>query len=179
MQLNQLTYRYFVVQSVRLASGVEMQQRWPMQQEDEQQKNAQVMPRLIEITPSKGNQGSIITVVVQSLPQQAVSVKLAFNSLVVDTKQMQAQGITSLVATVPPFQHTNAASTSVPISVCIIDKDSVIETWPITEFTYEFDSTDIATTGAMTPGATTLSSVPSAHTPTTPSATISTARGGI
>lgn len=127
---------------MRLASGIEMQQRWSMHQGQDQQKSNQAMPRLIDISPSKGNQGTIVTVVVQSLNQQAVSVKLAFNSLVVDTKQMQAQGITSLVASVPPFQHINATSSNVPISVCVVDKDSVIETWPIAEFTYDFESTN-------------------------------------
>jgi hypothetical protein len=166
--LRQISFTYtLVVQSVRLASGVEMQQRWPLQQEQEQQKTNQVIPRLVEITPSKGSQGTIITVVVQLLPQQTLSVKLAFNSLVVDTKQMHhAQGITSLVASVPPFQHTNASTTNVPISVCIIDKDAVIETWPITEFTYDFESSnDTALTSAV-------------NTPTATTPTINTTRGG-
>lgn len=125
---------------MRLASGVEMQQRWPSVQNSSEQKNNEA-PRLIEITPTKGDQGTVITVVVQSLPQQLVPVKLAFNSLVVDTKQMQAQGITSLVATVPPFQHTHSTTPdNVPISICMLDKDSVTETYPVAEFSYEFDS---------------------------------------
>ncbi|KAI8881865.1 hypothetical protein K501DRAFT_252452 [Backusella circina FSU 941] len=128
------------IPSVRLASGVEMQQRWSSVQNSSEQKTNEA-PRLIEITPTKGDQGTVITVVVQSLPQQLVPVKLAFNSLVVDTKQMQAQGITSLVATVPPFQHTHSSvPNNVPISICMLDKDSVTETYPVAEFSYEFDS---------------------------------------
>jgi hypothetical protein len=111
-----------------------MQQRWPSQSSDQQK--IEGAPRLVEMTPTRGCQGSVITVVVQSL-QQSTLVKLAFNSLVVDTKQMQAQGITSLVATVPPFQHTHSTTSNVPISICILDKDSVTETYPVAEFSYD------------------------------------------
>lgn len=126
-----------------------MQQRWPMQQEQEiQHQKTNAAPSLIEISPAKGNQGTIVTIVVQNLPRQLVPVKLAFNSLLVDTKQMQAQGITSLVASVPPFESINSTSPSVPISVVIIDQDSVIETWPVAEFCYELDTTSPSTPNA-------------------------------
>ncbi|KAI8087387.1 hypothetical protein BDF21DRAFT_379329 [Thamnidium elegans] len=150
------------IPSVRLASGVEMQQRWPPTVHTEQhtqQKNGQA-PRLIEMSPRSGNQGTIVTVVVQSLPHQLVPVKLAFNSLVVDTKQMQAQGITSLVAAVPPFQQTHSATANVPISICILDKDSVTETWPVAEFAYEFETEDSTTTPTLTSASTNSSSEP-------------------
>ncbi|KAI8884765.1 hypothetical protein K501DRAFT_247276 [Backusella circina FSU 941] len=124
------------IPAVRLASGIEMQQRWPSSQSSDQPKT-EGSPRLIEMTPTRGCEGGVITVVVQSLPQQSTPVKLAFNSLVVDTKQMQSQGITSLVASVPPFQHTHSATSNVPISICILDKDSVTETYPVAEFTYD------------------------------------------
>lgn len=136
-----------------------MQQRWPSsvqtdQHQQQQQKNVEA-PRLIEMSPVRGSQGTIVTVVVQSLSHhQFVPVRLAFNSLVVDTKQMQAQGITSLVAAVPPFQQTHSATTNVPISVCMLDKDSVTETWPVAEFVYDFDATaknKDSTTSTATP----------------------------
>ncbi|GAN03528.1 developmental regulator medusa [Mucor ambiguus] len=155
------------IPAVRLASGVEMQQRWPssvhsndqqqpfhQQQQQHQQHQKHTTgeaPRLIELAPTRGNQGTVVTVVVQSLPHQIVPVKLAFNSLVVDTKQMQAQGITSLVAAVPPFQHTHSNTANVPISICMLDKDSVTETWPVAEFIYDFDTKDNSTTSTSTP----------------------------
>lgn len=134
-----------------------MQQRWPtpdqhhhhhQQQPHQQQphhqhqpqKTVSEPPRLTEMAPTRGSQGTVVTVVVQSLPHQLVPVKLAFNSLVVDTKQMQAQGITSLVAAVPPFQQTHSSTANVPISICMLDKDSVTETWPVAEFVYEFEN---------------------------------------
>lgn len=92
-------------------------------------------PKLVELNPSFGNEGTIVTVVVQALPPQ-IPVKLAFSSLMVDTKQLQAQGITSLVATVPSFQQTHSTTSTVPISVCYFDKDMVTETWMVAEFTY-------------------------------------------
>lgn len=146
------------IPSVRLASGVEMQQRWPQndgQQLQQQQQKTTEAPRLIEMAPTCGSQGTVVTVVVQSLPHQLVPVKLAFNSLVVDTKQMQAQGITSLVAAVPPFQQTHSTTANVPISICMLDKDSVTETWPVAEFIYEFDNKDA--TANTTPTLTTAS----------------------
>ncbi|CEP11417.1 hypothetical protein [Parasitella parasitica] len=148
------------ITSVRLASGVEMQQRWHHDQQQQQKPTAGEAPRLIELAPTRGGQGTVVTVVVQSVAHQIVPVKLAFNSLVVDTKQMQSQGITSLVAAVPPFQHTHSTTANVPISICMLDKDSVTETWPVAEFVYEFDTKDSSTT--------------STSTPTTPSATINT-----
>ncbi|KAI8374384.1 uncharacterized protein BYT42DRAFT_615554 [Radiomyces spectabilis] len=118
-----------------LSECVEPQQKWLMNaSQDTTQKHGDA-PKLIDMSPSRGNEGTIITVVVQALPSQ-MPVKLAFNSLVVDTKQMQAQGITSLVATVPPFQQTHSASPAVPISICFLDKDMVTETWLVAEFMY-------------------------------------------
>ncbi|CAO0797430.1 unnamed protein product [Mucor circinelloides] len=137
--------------AVRLASGVEPQQKWPSISEDQQHqqhqqhqhqqqhqksesKNAQG-PKLIELSPTHGNEGTIVTVVVQALPPQ-MPAKLAFNSLMVDTKQLQAQGITSLVATVPSFQQTHSSTPNVPISICFLDKDMVTETWTVADFNY-------------------------------------------
>jgi hypothetical protein len=136
-----------------------MQQRWPTNyQQQSEQKNGEP-PRLIEMAPTRGIQGTVVTIVVQSLPHPMVPVKLAFNSLVVDTKQMQAQGITSLVAAVPPFQHTHSTTANVPISVCMLDKDSVTETWPVAEFIYEFtDTKESINTATSTSASTTPSS---------------------
>ncbi|KAI9478794.1 MAG: hypothetical protein EXX96DRAFT_572321 [Benjaminiella poitrasii] len=125
--------------AVRLASGVEPQQKWPIQEHGNlnttKPGSTKEGPKLIELSPSHGDDGTIVTVVVQALPPQ-VPVKLAFNSLMVDTKQLQAQGITSLVATVPAFQQTHSATPNVPISICFLDKDMVTETWMVADFTY-------------------------------------------
>jgi hypothetical protein len=50
---------------------------------------------------------------------------------------MQAQGITSLVATVPSFHQTHSPSANVPVSICFLDKDMVTETWLVADFVYE------------------------------------------
>jgi hypothetical protein len=135
-----------------------MQQRWPSSVQTEQQQLKSVeAPRLIEMTPMKGNQGTVVTVVVQSSSHQLVPLKLAFNSLVVDTKQMQAQGITSLVAAVPPFQRIHSAAANVPLSICMVDKDSVTATWPVAEFVYEFEASKDSTASTVTP---TIASAP-------------------
>ncbi|KAF7727582.1 hypothetical protein EC973_007343 [Apophysomyces ossiformis] len=118
----------------RFASGVEMQQRWPSLPIDQKQQSEP--PRLIEINPPRGPPGTPLTVVLQSLRPDLISAKLAFNSLIVETKQMRAPGIISLGATVPPFQQINANTPVIPISVCLFDKDTVTETWPVAEFTY-------------------------------------------
>lgn len=114
----------------------EDQQRQQQQhvQEKSEGKNAQG-PKLIELSPAHGNEGTIVTVVVQALPPQ-MPAKLAFNSLVVDTKQLQAQSITSLVATVPSFQQTQSSTPNVPVSICFLDKDMVTETWTVADFNY-------------------------------------------
>jgi len=130
-----------------LASGVEPQQKWPSLSEDQQHqqqqqhaqeksedKNAQG-PKLIQLSPAHGNEGTIVTVVVQALPPQ-MPAKLAFNSLMVDTKQLQAQDITTLVATVPSFQQTHSSTPNVPVSICFLDKDMVTETWTVADFSY-------------------------------------------
>lgn len=54
----------------------------------------------------------------------------------VNTKQLQAQDITSLVATVPSFQQTHSSTPNVPISICFLDKDMVTETWIVADFNY-------------------------------------------
>ncbi|OBZ82144.1 hypothetical protein A0J61_09804 [Choanephora cucurbitarum] len=122
--------------SVRLASGIEMQHRWSSNESPSEQPKNNQSPQVIKMTPNRGSEGTTITVVVQSLPSNPV--KLAFNSLVVNTKQLQSQNITSLVATVPPFQHTQSTSAQVPISICMINGDAVTATWTIADFVYDF-----------------------------------------
>ncbi|KAI8988018.1 hypothetical protein BDF20DRAFT_910565 [Mycotypha africana] len=129
-----------IVPAVRLASGVEPQQKWPAMSDNDAPSSAKANTnegiKLIELNPTHGNEGTIVTVVVQALPPH-IPAKLAFNSLMVDTKQLQAQGITSLVATVPSFQQTHSPSPNVPISICFLDKDMVTETWIVADFVYD------------------------------------------
>ncbi|CAO3577761.1 unnamed protein product [Absidia cylindrospora] len=114
---------------------------------DQQHKSIvkQTSPKLLSINPSQGQEGTMITMVLQDLPAQ--SVKLAFNSLVVDTKQLQSQqqddgmNTTTLMATIPNFQMTLSAVHTVPISVCFLNNEDIIEdTILLTNFTYQFDS---------------------------------------
>jgi hypothetical protein len=55
---------------------------------------------------------------------------------------MQAYGITSLVATVPSFQHIHSSSYTVPVSICVLDRDMVTETWLVSNFLYTTISSD-------------------------------------
>ncbi|KAI8976205.1 hypothetical protein BDB01DRAFT_853256 [Pilobolus umbonatus] len=120
--------------SIRLASGIEVQQRWP----SPHQQKVDNQPKLFQMSPMTGNEGTIVTVVIQSLHHHTIPIKLAFNTLVVDTKQMQGQGITSLVASVPPFQLTHSTTANVPVYLCLLDKGSFTSTWLIAEFVYDF-----------------------------------------
>lgn len=143
-----------VVPTVRLASSIEPPHKWPPiapasnnnGEGLEKQDNADQEPKLIEFNPRQGQEGTIVTIVVQSLPSQ-IPIKLAFNNLLVETRQMQAQGITSLVATVPPFQQIQQQQTSsasqgsrvatVPLSICFLNRDHVAtETWLVSDFVY-------------------------------------------
>lgn len=91
---------------------------------------------LIDITPTEGDEGTVVTVVVQS---QIPSAKLAFNSLLLNTQQMQMRNITTLVAVVPPFQHTRSLTSLVPVSICFLEKDIVTETTFVADFLYTTD----------------------------------------
>ncbi|KAI8644201.1 hypothetical protein BD408DRAFT_384012 [Parasitella parasitica] len=129
--------------TVLLASGLEPQKKWPSVAEDQQQlllqkSESSVLqgPKLIELSPTRGNEGTIVTVVVQRMPPH-IPAKLAFNSLMVDTKQLQAHDITSLVATVPPFQQTHHSTPNVPISICFLDANMVTKTWIVADFNFD------------------------------------------
>ncbi|ORZ06705.1 hypothetical protein BCR42DRAFT_427042, partial [Absidia repens] len=116
----------------------------------------QEAPRLLSVSPSEGQEGTMITMVLQGLPVQPV--KLAFNSLVVDTKQMQCQQhqqqkddetilITTLMATVPSFRTTHSSLRTVPISVCFFDsKDIIVNTFYLVNFTYLLGDNDTTST---------------------------------
>jgi hypothetical protein len=94
-------------------------------------------PRLLSLSPSQGPSGSMMTMVLQDLPLRPV--KLAFNSLVVDTKQLPSQNgaMTTLLATIPGFDLTLSTTSSVPISVCFLGNNGIIDdTFFVTNFTY-------------------------------------------
>ncbi|KAI9299455.1 hypothetical protein BJ944DRAFT_274221, partial [Cunninghamella echinulata] len=102
-------------------------------------KPVQYQPKLLNMEPAYGFEGTIITLVLQEL--SCPSIKLAFNSLVVETKQLQSQGMTSLVATVPSFEMTLSTSSVVPISICFLEKDMIQDTIFIANFTYQSNNT--------------------------------------
>lgn len=95
--------------------------------------------QLIKISPTRGKEGSVITVILEALAPYIVA-KIAFNSLMVETKQVRSQQVTTLIAHVPPFQHTHSPTiSSVPISICFLDKDMVTDTFHIARFEYFFE----------------------------------------
>lgn len=88
----------------------------------------------VGITPTQGGEGTVVTVIAQ-MPMPPA--KLAFNSLLVNTQQMQVRNITTLVAVVPPFQHTQSPTSLVPISICFLARDTVVtETIVVADFLY-------------------------------------------
>lgn len=88
----------------------------------------------VDITPTQGGEGTVVTVIAQ-MPMPPA--KLAFNSLLVNTQQMQVRNITTLVAVVPPFQHTQSPTSLVPISICFLARDTVVtETIVVADFLY-------------------------------------------
>ncbi|CAO3587701.1 unnamed protein product [Absidia cylindrospora] len=120
-------------------------------QNQQQSSVKQTTPKLLSVSPSEGREGSTITMVLQDLPDQPV--KLAFNSLVVDTKQVQFQQqqqqedrtifTTTLMAIIPSFRTTHSTLRTVPISVCFFDsKDIIVNTTFLVNFTYLLDDND-------------------------------------
>ncbi|KAI8098605.1 uncharacterized protein BX664DRAFT_319138 [Halteromyces radiatus] len=99
------------------------------------------MPKLLSFTPNHGQEGTLITIVLEGLPIQPV--KLAFNSLVVDTKLIRSQQTTTLMATIPNFDMTLSTSNIVPTSVCFLnEKDIVEDTFYLANFTYRQSNND-------------------------------------
>lgn len=88
----------------------------------------------IDMTPTQGEEGAVVTVIAQMPLPPA---KLAFNSLLVNTQQMQVRNITTLVAVVPPFPHTRSPTSLVPVSICFLAKDTMVtETTFVADFLY-------------------------------------------
>ncbi|KAI8333065.1 hypothetical protein BC941DRAFT_495973, partial [Chlamydoabsidia padenii] len=97
-------------------------------------------PRLLTLSPSHGAAGTTITIVLQDLPLRPV--KLAFNSLVVDTKQLPSQNgtMTTLLATIPSYETTLSTTSTVPISVCFLGDNGIIQdTFFVTKFVYTLE----------------------------------------
>ncbi|KAI8075334.1 hypothetical protein BC940DRAFT_314994 [Gongronella butleri] len=93
------------------------------------------MPKLLTMMPAVGQPGTQLTLVLQNLA--ATNVKLAFNSLVVDTRLVRSQDITSLVVTVPSFELTLATAPAVPLSLCYMQNDMIQDTVFLANFTYQ------------------------------------------
>lgn len=107
--------------------------------------------RLLSMHPSKGQEDTTITLTLDSLPS-SFTYRLAFNSLMVETRQMQQSTpqndltgaatapttTTILTASVPSFRMTLCNTPTVPISVCFLNGNGMIEdTCYVATFTYE------------------------------------------
>ncbi|KAI8340571.1 hypothetical protein BC941DRAFT_417588 [Chlamydoabsidia padenii] len=103
-------------------------------------------PKLLSIHPNQGQEGTTVTLTLSDLPF-AYTYKLAFNSMVVETRQIQSSlqngsdcASIVLISTVPSFQMTLSTTNNVPISVCFLDKNDMVEdTFFVTDFTYQLD----------------------------------------
>ncbi|CAO3659428.1 unnamed protein product [Rhizopus stolonifer] len=86
----------------------------------------------MEISRKSGTGGSPITVVIRSFFRE--SLRLAVNDQVMETKQIQVQGITSLTATVPDMP---LSSSNVAVRICFMDGNLITKTWFVSNFLYE------------------------------------------
>ncbi|KAG0927588.1 hypothetical protein G6F57_013659 [Rhizopus arrhizus] len=87
---------------------------------------------LIEISRTSGTSGTLITVIIRSSFEEPL--QLAFNDHLLDTKQTQVQGITSLVALIPDMSLTSFNGV---IRICFMNGNLVTKTWFVSDFFYE------------------------------------------
>lgn len=93
------------------------------------------MTNYVEIFTTRGTKGIDVTVTVHANIQKEL--KLAFNEFVLDTKQLHHQGVTSLVATIPPMPFINSR---VAVHICFIEHGAIVDTRFIASFIYEQDT---------------------------------------
>ncbi|CEG78616.1 hypothetical protein RMATCC62417_13194 [Rhizopus microsporus] len=93
------------------------------------------MTNYIEIFTTRGTTGIDVTVTIHANIQKEL--KLAFNEFVLDTKQAHHQGVTSLVATIPPIPFINSR---VAVHICFIEHGTIVDTRFIASFIYEQDT---------------------------------------
>jgi hypothetical protein len=118
---------------IRLASGFEPR---PKNGDNNiANNNKSLVGNAVQCSPFAGPEGTEVTVTIQS-PLSDVGFKIAFGSLVVNTKQMSSMNMYTLIATAPNHVLTNCASYVVPISVCAYKGDSAIQTWTVGRFNY-------------------------------------------
>ncbi|KAI8093116.1 uncharacterized protein BX664DRAFT_328961 [Halteromyces radiatus] len=120
-----------------LLRSIKNEQDWSQPENEKILLLQQRIPELIKMSPSNGMAGTVLTVWVQYLFTGQFTPRLAFNTLIVDTKMVQSQGVTTLVATVPTPEETGATGSIIPIYLCLLDKDNIIVTWPLAEFTFD------------------------------------------
>ncbi|ORX58033.1 hypothetical protein DM01DRAFT_1318724 [Hesseltinella vesiculosa] len=107
------------------------------------------MPKLLTMMPTFGHAGSQLTLVLQDLTD--TNVKVAFNSLVVETRQVRSQDITSLVVTVPNYELTLSTSPIVPLSLCFMQNEMIQDTVFLSNFSYQDKPNMDSTRDAMYP----------------------------
>ncbi|KAG0048407.1 hypothetical protein BGZ83_006615 [Gryganskiella cystojenkinii] len=121
----------------------------PMQQQQQQQQQQQMTnfksqplqpqpPRVLEYNPHYGPGGQMLTVTLQVISDNAL--RIAFGTLVVDTKQYAANGYVTLSCTVPSFAITRWFTSKVPLYVLQMENDMVKESWPFGDYSYYEDT---------------------------------------
>ncbi|CAO3596343.1 unnamed protein product [Absidia cylindrospora] len=111
--------------------------RWTDLENQKMQVSPMNSPKMIKMNLAPGPAGTVATLWINDLTMDQYTSKLAFNALIVDTKVVQSQGVTTLVATVPPHRETHCSTTTVPIYLCLLEDDNVVVTWHITDFSYD------------------------------------------
>jgi hypothetical protein len=90
---------------------------------------------VVQCSPHAGQEGTEVTVTMQSALAD-VDFKIAFGSIVVDTKKLSSMDMHTLVAAAPNHVLTQCTTYSVPVSVCAYRGDTAIQTWTVGRFNY-------------------------------------------
>ncbi|KAK9766104.1 hypothetical protein K7432_005066 [Basidiobolus ranarum] len=110
--------------------------RTPSPAESNQPRNIP-RPRVLQYYPRGGLEGMPFTVVLQFCPKEQL--KLGFGTHVVNTKQWNAHGYTTLTASIPEFVETKWFTPKVPVCILAVEQGIVLDSWYFGEYTYKDD----------------------------------------
>ncbi|ORX99653.1 hypothetical protein K493DRAFT_299273 [Basidiobolus meristosporus CBS 931.73] len=94
-------------------------------------------PRVLQYYPRGGMEGMPFTVVLQFCPKEQL--KLGFGTHVVNTKQWNAHGYTTLTASIPEFAETKWFTPKVPVCILAVEQGIVLDSWYFGEYKYNND----------------------------------------
>ncbi|KAK9751758.1 hypothetical protein K7432_018090, partial [Basidiobolus ranarum] len=94
-------------------------------------------PRVLQYYPRGGMEGMPFTVVLQFCPKEQL--KLGFGTHVVNTKQWNAHGYTTLTASIPEFVETKWFTPKVPVCILAVEQGVVLDSWYFGEYKYNDD----------------------------------------